>query len=133
VQVDKVNRIVFYDGECGFCNRTVQRLLVLDKHRLLKFAPLQGATAAAVLPVELIRDMSTMVYYREGKMYVRSNAVLRLFSDITWYGKLVLIMLGIPRFVRDGIYNWVARNRHRLSDVAYCKLPEPKDRTRFLG
>jgi predicted DCC family thiol-disulfide oxidoreductase YuxK len=41
--------VVFYDGVCGLCDRSVQFLLARDRERVLHFAPLQGSTAAAVL------------------------------------------------------------------------------------
>jgi len=41
--------VVFYDGVCGLCDRSVQFLLARDRERVLHFAPLQGPTAAAVL------------------------------------------------------------------------------------
>jgi predicted DCC family thiol-disulfide oxidoreductase YuxK len=41
--------VVFYDGVCGLCDRTVQFLIARDRERVLHYAQLQGPTAAAVL------------------------------------------------------------------------------------
>ena len=41
--------VLFYDGVCGLCDRSVQFLLARDRERVLHYAPLQGPTAAAVL------------------------------------------------------------------------------------
>ena len=37
--------LVLYDGECGVCSRVVRWLIDADRHGVLRFAPLQGATA----------------------------------------------------------------------------------------
>ncbi|MFM7726205.1 MAG: thiol-disulfide oxidoreductase DCC family protein [Flavobacteriales bacterium] len=132
--MNNANRIVFYDGECGFCNRIVQQLLEVDKNRLLYFAPLQGSTASSILPSEFTRELSSMVYYRKGKIMVRSAAAIWVLSDCAWYAKPIMIALLVPRDVRDGIYNWVAKNRHRITQRApSCRLPDPIDRIRFLN
>ena len=53
-------RIVLYDGVCGLCDKLVQFLVARDRNRLLRYAPLQGDTAArlraqhAEIPVDLV-------------------------------------------------------------------------------
>lgn len=126
-------RIVFYDGECGFCTRTVRWLLVIDHYRRLKFAPLQGTAAALVLPSEFIHDVSSVVYHRDGKNFVRSEAIIRLLADCSWYWMPVYAVLLVPTSWRDGMYNWIARNRDRVfQNSVNCKLPDPDERLRFL-
>ena len=41
-------QLVLFDGVCGFCDLTVQWLLQHDRASVLRFAPLQGPTAAAL-------------------------------------------------------------------------------------
>ena len=47
----------------------------------------------------------------------------------------VLAGLGsiVPRFVRDGVYDFVARHRHKIirADPS-CLLPSPEQRARFI-
>jgi predicted DCC family thiol-disulfide oxidoreductase YuxK len=42
-------RIVFYDGECGFCNRTVAFVLKKQKGNAIYFTALQTAIRQAFL------------------------------------------------------------------------------------
>src|SRR4051812_33051763 len=43
------NSVLLYDGLCGFCDGVVQFILARDKAGSLRFAPLQGSFAAALL------------------------------------------------------------------------------------
>ena len=74
--------LVFFDGECGLCDRTVQWLLNNDDNELLYFAPLQGEQAQRVLPqFDLPADLDSIVYVRhsdtEAEVFVYSNAIER--------------------------------------------------------
>ena len=37
--------VLFFDGVCGLCDRTVTWLFEHDRRHVLRFAPLQGETA----------------------------------------------------------------------------------------
>ncbi len=65
-------------------------------------------------------------------MWVRSDAVLRAgrYLGGLWAG-LALIGALVPRVIRDQLYRWVARHRHRLGGPA-CLIPTPEQRIRFL-
>ena len=39
-----MERIVFYDGDCGLCQRAISMLYTLDSNKILRFAPLNGDT-----------------------------------------------------------------------------------------
>jgi len=125
--------IVFFDGVCNFCNSTVNWLVARNTKGNLKFSSLQGSTAQRLLSNEMVTDLSSIVYYRKGSSYTKSTAVLFIVSDMAWYGFLALPFLLVPRFLRDGIYNWVARNRYRwFGKREACRIPTHEERGRFL-
>ncbi len=128
--------IVFFDGDCLFCNRSVQTLVALDDDESLSFAPLQGETAARLLPSELRQPdaLGTMVFRDPaGRIATRSAAVLNILRHIgAPWSALGLLALAIPRSCRDALYDAIARNRHRLLRQQACSLPDPRDRPRFL-
>ncbi len=40
----------------------------------------------------------------------------------------------VPKFIRDGIYNWIAKNRYRwFGKKEVCMVPTPEVRSRFLN
>jgi len=132
---DSERKILFYDGECGFCNRSVQIALKADKRGRLRFAPLQGETAARSLPEELRRpeESGTMVLLEpDGSIKTRSEDALAAAGAVGGPWKLLRLGRALPRRWRDGVYDVVARNRHRLPVKAACELPDAEARKRFL-
>src|SRR5262249_4016167 len=77
--------LVLYDGECGVCSRIVRWCLDADRRGVLHFAPLQGATAAALrqrFPT-IPADLDSIIYVDrssgvEGGSW-RSEAFLPIF------------------------------------------------------
>lgn len=126
-------RIIFFDGVCGLCNRFVDRLLRIDRRKQLRFAPLQGYTAMQRLPIGIADAMRSVIYLRDGEILQRSDAALLILIDLGGWRKVYGVFLIVPRFLRDGVYDWVARNRYRwFGKRDACRLPAPEERTRFL-
>jgi len=125
--------IVFFDGYCGLCNGFVDRLIVWDKQRALRFAALQGITAGAMLPAQLRADLGTVVFAVGDRTYTRSSAALRILMTLGGAWKLVAIVLLVPPFIRNVVYDLIARNRyHWFGKRDACRIPSPEERALFL-
>lgn len=125
-------RIVYYDGECGFCNKTV--LFVLrNRKKDFYFIPLQSSEAIKRLSEENIRiDLSSLYYSRESKVYSKSTAVLKIAKDLKFpFPILSYFAWIIPRFLRDFVYDKTAKNRNRLSGE-FCVIPTAEEKKFFL-
>ncbi|MCH2212341.1 MAG: DCC1-like thiol-disulfide oxidoreductase family protein [Fuerstiella sp.] len=129
------DRIVFFDGVCGLCNYTINFLLKRDTKEILQFAPLQGTTATEVLCADVRKRLDTIVYYRDGQLYYRSTAVLQILRDLGGVsGLFAVLLLLIPRFVRDFGYRCISASRYRLfGRYESCRIPTPEERARFLN
>ena len=126
-------RIVFFDGVCGLCNRFVDRLLRVGRKRVLRFAPLQGRTAQERLPAGMADALESVVYLRDGAVIQRSDAALWILIDLGGWRVMYRGFFIVPRFVRDAVYDWIARNRYRwFHKYETCRLPTPEERARFL-
>lgn len=127
-------RIVFFDGVCGLCSRTVNFLMRRDDQELLRFAPLQGSTAKSIVPDDVREELSTFVYARDGQLFYRSAAMLRILRDLGGaIGAAAAIAGIVPAPMRDLVYRMVSSIRYRVfgkSDA--CRLPTPEERSRFL-
>lgn len=125
--------IVFFDGVCGLCNRAVDILLRIDRRGVLLFAPLQGETARALLPPELVEDLETLVFRVRGENYTRSRAVLHILGEIGGLWKPFGILAGLPPALGDTLYRFVARHRIQwFGSKETCRLPTPEEQGRFL-
>ena len=126
---------VFFDGVCNLCNRSVNFLISKDKKEVLKFASLQSDYAQNIIPKELLNreNLDTIIVYSDGQFYDRSNAVLKLCKVLGGGFYVVLIGYLIPRFVRDGLYRFIANNRYRwFGTQSQCRVPSPELKDRFL-
>jgi len=117
--------IIFYDGDCGFCSRVVIFVADRDPARVFRFASLQSALGVearrkAGLPAEVL---DTMLLLERGAVHVKSTAALRIAGRLRMPWPLARLLLLIPRFIRDYVYDVVARNRHRLLRGDRCVLP----------
>ena len=107
--------IVFYDGDCGLCQRSVQILCRYDKDKLLHFAPLNGVTYHEIYGATC-SDMKTVLFYKEGKTFERSTAAIELAKVLGGYFfALAIILTLIPKFLRDWGYDQVVQRRHQFS------------------
>jgi predicted DCC family thiol-disulfide oxidoreductase YuxK len=127
-------RIVFFDGVCGLCDRSVRMLVAMDRHRRLRYAPLQGETARELLATRDGQDFSSIVFWENGSRYERSSAVWRILRVIggVW-GVCGVVLRLVPPPLRDFGYHVIARNRYSwFGRHETCRLPTPEERGLFL-
>lgn len=131
--VDAEPPVLFFDGECGLCNRTVRWLMARDRRRVLRFAPLQGSLAAQKLPPLPGYDEGSVVFWDDEGLHYRSDATLRAVARLGAHWRFASVLLLVPKTVRDSIYRLIARNRLRwFGRVESCALLSPEDCDRLL-
>lgn len=126
--------VVFFDGVCGLCNSLINFLITRDRKHCLRYAPLQGETAARLLPESERRDLRYMLFQDEQGLSRKSTAVSRMLCHLggVW-GLLGRVLWAIPRPLRDWGYGIVARNRYRwFGKHESCRMPKPEERELFL-
>ena len=126
-------KIVFFDGVCNLCNGFINFIFRYNNDPELKVSSLQGETAKKHLNNSDIRELNSVIYFKEGQKYYQSKAVLYILKDMGSIFKLAFIFIIIPSFLRDPIYKFIANNRYRFfGKQDYCRLPTPDERDRFL-
>lgn len=127
-------KVIFFDGVCGLCNGFVDFIMKIDKKKQFKFSPLQSDFAQKNLPPELTKDLKTVVYWQDGKITTKSKAVLQILKDVGGLWALASIGNIVPNFLRDALYNAIAKNRYNLfGRKETCRLPTPEERSRFVS
>lgn len=133
MDLDRHQSILFYDGSCGLCDRFIKSILVKDKKHRLRFAALQGKTAAKFLPHVLVSDLRTVVYFEDSRIYTKSDAVINSVAKLGSWWPLIRLIRIVPRRLRDRVYDMIAVRRHRIFGKAEaCRLLEPEEKGYFL-
>ncbi|MEX0680429.1 MAG: thiol-disulfide oxidoreductase DCC family protein [Balneolales bacterium] len=133
--MDRSHPVLLFDGVCNFCNGWVNFVIDHDPQAHIHFAPLQSKAAHNLLRQYNIshRKMDTIILVDNGKIYEKSDALLRLFTYLTGIVRWLRFCAIIPRFIRNRIYNLIARNRYAwFGKQEQCRLPEPGIKERFL-
>lgn len=127
-------KILFFDGYCSLCNGFVDWGLKKNKSGHIHFASLQGRNAAKYLAgTTFLADIETVVYFREGQIFDRSDAVLYFLKDIGGPYTLTSVLFAIPTSWRNFIYKLVAKNRYVIFGKRdACRMPTSEERERLL-
>lgn len=128
-----LDKVVFFDGVCGLCNRFVDYLIQADKQHQLRYAPLQGPTFDALKTQFASPIPDSVVFYTDNKFSTKSTAALKILIQLGGWYRLLNVFFLIPRFARDGIYDFVAKNRYNwFGKKETCRLPSKEERALFL-
>ena len=133
------DKIILFDSLCNLCNGWSSFVLKHDTSATFTLCRVQSAAGQQLLtrlglPLD---SYETMIYLETGKgglqPYCRSEAILRIAAQLPWPWRLLTLIRLLPRFLRDWIYDLVARNRYRLfGQRQECRVPAAGERRRFL-
>lgn len=127
--------VIFFDGFCNLCNGAVQFTIARDQQNVFRFSSLQGAYAQQLLtPFKIDPSKgNSLVLVEDGRAYERSTAALRIAKKLSGLWPLLYGFIIIPTFVRDWIYNYVAKNRFKwFGKRESCWVPTQELKDKFL-
>lgn len=128
-------KIILFDGVCNLCNGVVQFIIKRDREQKFRFAPLQGKTGKKLLAEFGIdpADTDSIVLVDGDSHYVKSAAALRIAKDLNGIYPLLYSFIAVPGFLRDGVYDIVAKYRYRwFGKKESCMIPTIDLQSRFL-
>ena len=130
--------IILFDGICKFCDGMVNFIIDRDPKALFRFAPLQSEFATKMLSEKgLVADkemLSSIVLVYKGRLYFKTDAVLRIARLMGGGWVLFYPLLIVPRFLRDFAYTVFAKNRYRwFGKMNQCRVPTQELKARYLG
>ena len=129
--------MVFYDGTCGLCHRTVRFLLAEDRTGdTFHYAPLDSEGFRSRVPEANRSSLpdSVVVMQQDGTLLSRSTGVLYAACRLGGLWRvLATVALLVPRPLRDWTYDRIAAVRHRLfaRPAEVCPIVPPDLRVRF--
>lgn len=132
----KINskHIVFFDGDCGFCNFWIQWILENDKKDVFLFASLQSRFGQDFLKERglNIEKFDTIYLWKPDDFYLeKSQAIFRIASLLGGVYKIALLGKLIPSFLGDFFYDIVSKNRMKIT-AQKCFLPNKKQREKMI-
>ena len=132
--VELPEHLLLFDGVCNLCNGLVQFMIRHDKNKRFRFAPLQSGSGKRILArIGEIEPDYTSVYIRKGRVLTRSSAALYIARDLGGLWALAYPFMLVPRFIRDAVYDLVARNRFKwFGRREKCMVPTQEFDDRFI-
>lgn len=127
--------IILFDGVCNLCNSTVQFVIKTDKKKIFRFASLQSEFGQSILAKYHLNTtaLSSLVLLEGDRVYTKSTGALRIARKLQFPFNLFYIFIMVPPFIRDAVYNYIAKNRYKwFGKEEACWVPTPELKERFV-
>lgn len=124
--------IVVFDGYCNFCSDGIWFLLRQDRRKKFLFAASQTEEGKELLSHFNMQDTDRIYYFRKGVVLQASAALLYMVKDLGYPWKILFAFILVPKFIRDGVYNVVSKNRYRFQGKRKeCRVPTESEKDHF--
>lgn len=118
--------LILYDGICNLCNHSIRFVIKNDKKGIFKFASLQSEKGIEVLDAHRLNkeNFTSFILIENGKLFFRSTAALKVVKKLNGPIRLMYIFIIIPAFLRNIIYDVIAKNRYKwFGKTENCEIP----------
>lgn len=126
--------LVLFDGFCHVCSGGVRFLLTRDQSGLFTYVPCQSPWGHDIMERFGIDHgfAETFAFVDKGRILFKSDAGIASLHRLPgWHW--IAIARFVPRFLRDAIYDLLARNRYKwFGKRDVCMALPPDVRGRFL-
>ena len=126
--------VILYDGVCIFCSRWVRFVATRDVERRFRFTAIQspyGTRLAHAFGIDP-NDPDTNAVIHGGAAYMKSDGALTVLSHLPGWS-WTRVLFAVPRVIRDGVYNVIAKNRYRIfGKYETCIVPDAGLRARVI-
>ena len=129
------NSIILFDGVCNVCSGAVQFVIKRDKKNIFRFASLQSTEGQKLLAHHKLplSDFNSFVLIENDKVYIKSDGALKVAKELNGLWPLLYGFIIVPKVLRDGVYNLIARNRYKwFGKKDSCMIPTPEIMAKFL-
>ncbi len=135
MELPKHKKIILFDGICNLCNSSIIFVIKHDSKELFRFAPLQSDIGQTLIKKHKIdpSKVDSIILVDQEKVHIKSSAALRIARHLSGGYSFLSIFLIFPAFLRNVIYDYIARNRYKwYGKKESCMIPTPELKAKFL-
>lgn len=134
--IPKNKKLILFDGVCNLCNNSVQYVIKHDSNNVFLFAPLQSETGKKIInhfKIDTSKTDSILLYAEDKGIQHKSTAALKIALKLGFPRNMVAIFLIVPAFIRNWVYNYIAKNRYKwYGKRNECMVPTKELKEKFL-
>ncbi|HOZ85341.1 MAG TPA: thiol-disulfide oxidoreductase DCC family protein [Niabella sp.] len=126
---------ILFDGSCYLCNSAVQFVIKRDAKKVFHFASLQSPVGKQLLKSYSLPEnlLDSFVYIQNQRAFIKSDAALKVVARLGYPTKILVVFIIIPKFLRDWVYDIIARNRYKIwGQKKECMMPSSELEKRIL-
>lgn len=124
--------VVIYDGECGFCDSSVQFILQQKPNDKLRFVSFQSETGENIRrQLNITDDLDSIIIVEHRKHYKKSQAIFRILNYIQSPWRALRLFRYIPTGISNFFYDIIAKHRYRIKNNT-CRLLTAEERKLFI-
>ena len=136
LNLEKNKKLILFDGVCNLCNASVQYVIKNDKKDVFRYAALQsdvGQIIIEMFKIDRTKTDSILLYSPEKGLAYKSTAALKIASQLGFPRNLMSIFLIVPTFIRNWVYDYIAKNRYNwYGKKEECMIPTKELKSKFL-
>lgn len=129
-------KIILFDGVCNLCNSAVLFIIKRDANDVFRFVALQSKLGQEIYNYIGVdpSKMDSIILYEPGlAYYYKSEAALKIASQLGFFYSLSTVFKIIPAKLRNHIYDYIAKNRYRwFGKKEQCMIPTKELKSKFL-
>lgn len=137
IDLPKNKKLILFDGVCNLCNSSIQFIIKNDKKNLFLFSPLQSNIGQEIIKSFNINNAkidSVLLYSKKDGLSQKSTAALKIAQQLGFPQNLLSVFFIVPRFIRDWIYEYIAKNRYKwFGKRDNCMVPTPDLQSKFIN
>lgn len=127
--------IIVFDAMCVLCSANAQFVLRNDDRHHFRLTSMQSEVGTALYRRFGMdpSDPDSLIVVTGDQVRRDSDAILAIYSGLGWPWRAMSVFRLIPRFLRDPVYRWIARNRYRIfGQRETCWMPAAEHKRYIL-
>tara|TARA_B100001769_G_C21761930_1_gene416835 strand:- start:155 stop:577 length:423 start_codon:yes stop_codon:yes gene_type:complete len=123
--IPKNKIIILFDGECAMCNKYILFVAKNDSKDIFRFLSIQNKKINALKKIHPIdtKNISSIYVIHNNEIRSKSKAVLKITPMLKFPYNLLQVFYLVPNFLRNIIYDLVAKNRYYIfGKIEECSI-----------